>query len=626
MKEGKKKTEIHRLNRQHIVILTFILLFGFVIRWGVINYICGPPVASYPTMDEMNFRELADNILDYRTFACWTEGFYTVSTRAPIYPLLVASGYAISGSRSYMVPKVINLILDICNILLLFLLARRLFNIRTGLIAAGIYAFFGHAPYFMAISSPYTLGVTLFLLVAIALISLKDSYYLMTPALSLFYALLIHTRPVFLVALPFLFPAIWLQLSSKSKNNNQDSNGKALDLKRKLKWIISNGKTKCIKTIIPILLISLLCLPWGIRNYREHKMIIPVSIIAGWHIANNINFSKELSIQYLTDQLYAPECRNAKEADYFKLARTKFYKAFFSNPIEFIAFGLARLVYSWSPPMPFIRFFLPRAYVFPVKIYDGYILPLPDFEGFIYIFAASTLLALILLKRKIIKPLACVFYRIRGVIVILAGYSLVHVIGIPLIAYRFLIEPFLIIIFIGLIFSYASEYLASNREQTSKYEPVGKTNIITVYLAFFLLFAVLMVPFFHNPKPQNHTYFALLKPKEVLSYKQLREMQWNNLGNIKPGTRIAVQGVVRYIHQGFKYVKDDYCAKKDPTRTAARLFVRYGDKKNPLGIGDVRLNLKNDKALKAGDIIKAFGIAEAGLFKEIIIYVDNIQK
>ena len=393
-----------KINRQHIFILASILLVGFVIRWGVVDYISGPPVASYPTMDEMNFRELAGNILDYRTFAGWTEGFYTVSTRAPIYPLMIASTYSLLGNRSYAAPKFLNLFFDMCNILLLFLLARRIFNIRVGMFAAATYAVFGHAPYFMAISSPHTFAVTLFLLVAIALINLKNSYYSAVPVLSIVYALLIHTRPVFLVALPFLFPAIWMQLSSTKKKKNTlspNESKKWHGIKEKLKWISSDRKIKCIKSLIPILLIFLLCLPWGIRNYKKHKTIIPVSIIAGWHIASNINYDLKLSIQYLTDQLYAPEHRSFKEADHFNAAKSKIYEAFFDNPVKFTIFGFARLIYSWTPPGPFYRFILPRAYVFPIKVYDSYILPLPDFEGLIYLFIASTVLASICLMKKI---------------------------------------------------------------------------------------------------------------------------------------------------------------------------------------------------------------------------------
>ena len=191
-----------KIQKKYVLILISILLLGFIIRWGVIAYICTPNIVNYPTMDEMNYRELAVNILDHHVFATWTEGFYTTSTRAPIYPLMIASAYSLTNNRSYNIPKIANLCFDMCNILLIFVLAATLFRIKIGLIASAVYAIFGHASYFMAISSPHTLGLMLLLLSCIAIIHLKKSYWLSTIALSFFYTLLIHTRPVFLIASP----------------------------------------------------------------------------------------------------------------------------------------------------------------------------------------------------------------------------------------------------------------------------------------------------------------------------------------------------------------------------------------------------------------------------------------
>jgi hypothetical protein len=672
-----------KLNRQHFLILISILLLGLIIRWSVVCNLCGPPVTSYPTMDEMNFRELAGNILDYRIFASWTEGFYTVSTRAPMYPLMIATGYSIAGDRGYSVPKIVNLVFDLCNILLLFLLGRALFGTRLGLVVAGVYAVFGHATYFMAISSPHTFALMLLLLVAIALICIKRSYWFTLPALSIIYALLIHTRPVFLVALPFLFPAIWLQLSSRKILESHDKEQETVDNKhsginnRNIKsgnyaqnaqinipdknalvhkhWIRQNWKKKCIRSLIPVILILLLCLPWGIRNYREHKSIVPVSIVAGWHIASNINYDMKLSIKYLTDQLYAPERRDFKEADYFQAAKGKMFDAFFDNPFKFLFFGLARVVYCWSPPGPFYRFIMPRAYIFPVKVFEGTILPLADFEGFIYLFIAFTAVAFFLLKNKLFQGFSYLFYRMRGITILLLGYALVHIMGIPLIAYRFLIEPFVLIIFLFLIFQYISaikqQYyektdaeknftgnrfakftialllfcdISKNQTELDMKVPV-RSNLIVTYSAIILILLAMYIPFHRALKPQHNIYFALLKHKKILTYAELRKMQWNNLGNIDPETRVIVQGVVRYVHQGFKYVEDDYYATEEEGCTAARLFVHYADDKNPLGVGDVRLNIRYSDIPKDGDVIKVIGIAKTGPFKEIILDVNNFE-
>lgn len=629
-----------KLNWQQFLILSCILLVGFFIRWGTVSYVVGPPVKSYPTMDEMNFRELAGNILEHRTFATWTEGFYTTSTRAPIYPLLVASGYCISGEKSYAAPKYLNLFLDTINILLVFVLAGGLFRVKMGLTAAAVYALFGHAVNYMTISSPHTLGLFLLLLVCIALTCLRHAYWLGLIALAVFYTFLIHTRPVFLIILPFLFIAVWLQISSKNEDftrENSDSPERKI-----LWWLRNNWKKKIAKSSLPIVLISLLCLPWGIRNYRQHKIIVPVCIIAGWHIASNENEDMKLSIQYLTDQLYSPERKNFTEGEYFSAAKKIMYKTFWRNPFKFIIFGMARMCYNWSPPGPFYRFFFPRAYVFPIRIFNCYILPLPDFEGMIYLFIFSTIALLFLAGWKVFGSWMHIFYRSRTIIIIILGYSLVHIIGIPLTAYRFLLEPLLMIILIQICSQYARMlkkrfpdaqnltsfvvyFFAAEKSQDKNSSQAFK--LITLYSILLIFGTILLLPFLHKPKPFEHTYFALLVPHEkVLNYAQLREMQWQNNGNIREDTIIKVQGQVRYVHQGFKFVQDDYyAAKSAKTSAAARLYVQYGSPKNPLGIGDVRLNFKDSELPKDGDVITVTGKASTGPFKEIIIDVFNSQ-
>lgn len=639
-------------NRQNLLILVCILSIGFFIRWGALTYVCGPPVTAYPTMDEMNFRELAENILNYRQFAAWTEGFLTVSTRAPVYPLLISSGYTLAGKSLYSVPKVINLIFDLSNILLLFFLARSLFNYRIGLVTAWIYAIFGHAAYFMAISSPHTVAVSLLILAALSLICIKRSYWWSIPAFAVTYSLLIHTRPVFLIALPFIFVAVWVQLSNKKEDNGRETTAKH--------WLLQNPKKKLWKSSVPILLILLLCLPWGIRNYRKHKIIVPVSIVSGWHIASNVNYDIKLSIKYLTDQLYAPERHAFSEADYFKAARQKLTDAFFENPFKFLLYGFARIAYCWTPHGLYYRFLLPKAYVFPIFIFGGTLLPLPDFEGILYLFIAATLVASFFLKKKILQSFADVFYQMRGILVIIIGYTLVHCIGIPLIAYRYLVEPFILIIFTGLIFHYAtsikqaknltsdklsrtskpsknsirtisSEYFRkfcsicdiSNHRSKLDSQVIIRKNLILVYSAIFLILLAMNIPFFIEHKPEKYTYFALLKSKNILTYAEIRQMQWKNLGNIDQDTSVIVQGVVRYVHPGFKFIEKDYYAAKNNDFTAARLYVCYGEDKNLLGTGDVRLNIKSADIPNDGDKIKVIGKAKTGPFKEIIIDVER---
>jgi hypothetical protein len=111
-----------------------------------------------------------------------------------------------------------------------------------------------------------------------------------------------------------------------------------------------------------------------------------------------------------------------------------------------------------------------------------------------------------------------------------------------------------------------------------------------------------------------------------ITYTQLRNLQWQNLGNIPPDTKITLQGIVKYLHKGFKYPKEDYYAEKNAKFAAGRLYVSFGEKFNPLGIGDVRLNFPASKIPKNGEAVTVTGTASTGLFKEIIIDVDTFEK
>ena len=608
--------------------LSAVVVAGIFIRLGAVFYACGPPPATYPTMDEMNFRELAVNVLDYRVFASWTEGFYTTSTRAPVYPLMIACAYSLSGERAHHVPKYLNLFFDTINILLVFVLANALFGAKFATLAAAAYSIFGHAPYFMAISSPHTLGLLLLMSVCIAITALNKHYISATVALSLLYTLLLHTRPVFLVALPFLFPCVWLQLTPPEGTGGFW--GRA----------VSEPLGKTLKSLLPICIILALCLPWGIRNYRAHNTIVPVSIISGWHISSNENRDMRLSIQYLVEQLYRPERKNFTEGEYFREARAKLRDAFSEAPFSFIGFGTLRLVAGWCPQEPHLRFFDPKAYVFPLRVINGLVLPLPDFEGLLYIFTASCMLALIMSFRKTIDTWSAVLVKTRGLAVLALGYSAVHVIGIPLVAYLFLLEPIIGMILIATMLFYAGKIFASIKVAagpaaklgaimscpTEAQEPSStRYSLCAAYAVASVIILMIIIPLAASSVPKPRTYFALLQPRGLLNYSQIRELQWENSGRIPPGVNITTQGVVRYSHSGFKFITDDYRAVPDKDYSAARLFVHYGDKNNPLGIGDARLNFHHLTPPQDEQAISLTGSARNGLFGEIIIDVQSFS-
>ena len=588
---------------------------GIIIR-ALVLYQITQPERLYPTMDEMNYRELAENIIDSKQYATWSEGFFTQSTRAPVFPTMIASSYILSGTRSMTPVKILNALSDILTIYLLFLIGSLLFSRKIGLITAAIYSIFGHALYYMQISNPHTFATMLILLVCLALINLQHSYRWSILPFSILYAILIHTRPVFLVSLPFLLPALYLQFSPKQT-------------------LLKEWRRKLLKTIIPIAIILLLCLPWGIRNYKLHNTVVPVCTIAGWHIASNITFDLKLSIKYLTDHCYTPEHKTFTEGQFFDMSKTMFYDSILKYPFKIPAFGLLRLLYSWTPPKhPFYRFILPKAYICPIYITDTIFIPCPDFEGGLYLLIFATLASFFIIRKKTFNAVKSVLYRGRGIAVIVFGYTIVHIIGIPLISYRFLIEPLLILFGVAILAKYISCW--KNREtcESRKIEDDQqvlevkqlkvqdrKTAFITLYTATSILILLIILPLCIKGAKKSYQYPGI--QSNAKSYSDIRDIQWKNKGNIPPGTHITTSGIVKYLHRGFRFPNDDYYAEKDANYAAARLFINFGSEKNPLGIGDVRLNFKNGRLPDNNTPITVSGTVSTGLFKELIISVDS---
>ena len=624
---------------EDIVILAFILLIGLAVRVPALLHTISPE-ASAPTMDEMNYRELACEILDHHRYSTWSEGFFTQSTRAPLYPLMIAAAYEISGSRGYAVPKVLNLVLDMLAIVAVFLLTRRLAGSGAALAAAAVYALFGHAVNYMLISSPHTLAVLLTLLSATALAELNRRYYPSAILLAFFYTLLIHTRPVFLVALPFLAPAIYFQLTEFTgvRDSFSPDSKRCQYLKRVLANLRSECRIKSLKSLVPVILIVTLCLPWGFRNYRIHNTLVPVCTIAGWHIAGNGSFKMKLSLKFLTDHIYAPEHKSFSEGDYFVLAKKMFFRTLAEHPFELPFFGAVRLVRAWAPPSPWRRFYLPKAYVFPIAVGSGLILPLPDFEGFIYIFifaVSATFLITPKARGRLFETALEVIHSFRGILVVCLGYAATHVIGIPLIAYRFIMEPFFIVFTVILFVEWLRVFRGSYGKNASTEEipdnkPLHSSPALDSTIASLAIFALsfnffLIIPAFNSVSRMRIAYKSGGAIGQYVSYSEIKRSQWRHLGNLPAGSKMRASGMIVYGAPGFKFIPSEYNPVRCPESASARLRVEYASIKHPMGIGDLRLNFKKSDLPPDGAVVSVRGTVRTGPFKELIVDVDECE-
>jgi hypothetical protein len=254
--------------------------------------------------------------------------------------------------------------------------------------------------------------------------------------------------------------------------------------------------------------------------------------------------------------------------------------------------------------------------------------PVPDFEGILYIFLLGTIVMIFISGFSRTKSeTGTALYKFRGPLILSAGYALVHIIGIPLIAYRLFIEPVFVILAVNILWGFFCRIkkIRPNDEKAGKmFKYIYPFSLFYLYfIAVFVLFLVFL-PLLLPASGFSFKYPDIRYKDGVSSYAQIRNQQWNNLGNILPDSKIKVMGITRYIHPGFKFVTDDYYAEADKNFSAGRLFCRYGSEENPTGTGDMRLNFKHAIPVpQNGRAVTLEGSARSGIFKEIIINVTK---
>ena len=89
--------------------------------------------------DEHHYIELATSLVDGRGFA-FAAG--PTSLRPPLYPFLVASTWEIAGTRSLVAVRLLQVLAGVASAWLAFLIGRRLYDERAGLVAAAIVLFY----------------------------------------------------------------------------------------------------------------------------------------------------------------------------------------------------------------------------------------------------------------------------------------------------------------------------------------------------------------------------------------------------------------------------------------------------------------------------------------------------
>lgn len=258
-------------------------------------------------------------------------------SRPPLYPFFLAGIFSIFGVNLNVV-RVIQSLLGALNCLFLYIIARRIFSSRLGIIAALIAAFYLPFIWFSAHILSEILFITLFLVAIIFLLS-KNS-----PAKSIFLSgiflgLSTLCRPVTLFFLPFAL--FWLA------------------------FVYKNSFSKIIKVSAALLLgFIIILMPWIVRNYLTFGQFVLVHSSGGvtfWLSNHPLSLGdgdlaanpqlKAAHKEFLKN--YAGYSREELDRIYFKEAFS-YIKA---HPLQIVVLDLKKLFYFWIPIGPSMEIF-----------------------------------------------------------------------------------------------------------------------------------------------------------------------------------------------------------------------------------------------------------------------------
>ena len=117
--------------------LLVILILGVTLRLVLLANTGSLPLQI---VDEQHYAELASNLLHSYGFA-GKSGALT-SMRPPLYPVLLAGVWRLTGSESLQAARAVNILLALVTVVAVYALAEKLFDRRTAVLAAAIVCFY----------------------------------------------------------------------------------------------------------------------------------------------------------------------------------------------------------------------------------------------------------------------------------------------------------------------------------------------------------------------------------------------------------------------------------------------------------------------------------------------------
>ena len=209
---SKEKAKIQFFQKETFLIVGLFLL-AFVIRLIYLNQIRSNPYFDTPQIDELWHHNWAKEIAGGNWLG--KEVFF----RAPLYIYFLGMLHTIFGDSFYL-PRLVQIIIGSLSCVLIFFLAKKLFNRTIGIISSIIACFYAPFIHFDAQFELPVLEVFLDLLVFLVLLSagtkLKKRWWLLA---GIIFGLSAITRPNVLIFIPLVL--VWICISLRKENKNK---------------------------------------------------------------------------------------------------------------------------------------------------------------------------------------------------------------------------------------------------------------------------------------------------------------------------------------------------------------------------------------------------------------------
>jgi len=203
------------IDKRKLLTVSIVFIIALAVRIAYLESIKNNPFFNHPIMDEKYHDEWAQEIAKDQIFA--RAPFY----RAPAYPFLLGSIYAVFG-QGYYTPRVIGNIIGALSCVLVYLIGSMMFSHKVGLLSALLACLYGMFLYFDSMLLTTTLEV-FFCLLGILYASkwIKEQKNVNLVIAGIFFGMASITRPNFLLIIPAF--AIYIFISLKSSQGKLNS-------------------------------------------------------------------------------------------------------------------------------------------------------------------------------------------------------------------------------------------------------------------------------------------------------------------------------------------------------------------------------------------------------------------